>query len=62
MNELIEFLRSTGAANIDWRQGIMLVVGIIFVYLAISSSGANLAERKIVVGPSAPPIIPIAAA
>ena len=36
MQEFFEFLRSTGIAAIDWRNGIMLAVGLAFMYLAIS--------------------------
>ena len=36
MSELQDFLNSTGFANIDWRHGIMLGVGLVFVYVAIS--------------------------
>ena len=36
MNELIQFLYSTGVVNIDWRNGVMLVVALGFIYLAIS--------------------------
>ena len=36
MAELLDFLRSTGVYNIDWRQGIMLGIGVVFIYLAIS--------------------------
>ena len=35
MNELLEFLRSTGIVNIDWRNGIMLLLALAFIYLAI---------------------------
>ena len=35
MNELLDFLRSTGIANIDWRNGIMLLLALVFIYLAI---------------------------
>ena len=35
MNELLDFLRSTGIANIDWRNGIMLLLALAFIYLAI---------------------------
>ena len=34
--ELLDFLRSTGIYNFDWRQGIMLGVGVAFIYFAIS--------------------------
>ena len=37
MVEFLDFLRATGIANIDWRAGIMLAVGIGFVYVAISN-------------------------
>jgi len=36
LNELIQFLYSTGVVNIDWRNGVMLVVALGFIYLAIS--------------------------
>ena len=36
MTELLDFLRSTGVYNVDWRQGIMLGVGVVFIYFAIS--------------------------
>ena len=36
MSELLNFLQSTGFYNIDWRDGVMLVVGLVMVYLAIS--------------------------
>lgn len=36
MSEFLDFLRATGIYNMDWRSGIMLVVGLIFIYLAIS--------------------------
>ena len=36
MQELLDFLDASGFANIDWRQGIMLAVGLVFVYLAIT--------------------------
>ena len=36
MEQLEEFIRSIGATNIGWQQGIMLTVGLIFVYLAIA--------------------------
>jgi len=35
LNELLDFLRSTGIANIDWRNGIMLLLALAFIYLAI---------------------------
>ena len=35
MQEFLDFLRSTGFNNIDWRNGIMLVVGLAFIYVAI---------------------------
>ena len=37
MNELLDFLRSTGIANIDWRNGIMMLLALAFIYLAIRS-------------------------
>ena len=36
MTELLDFLRSTGFYNIDWRNGVMLAVGLAFIYIAIS--------------------------
>ena len=36
MTELLDFLRSTGLYNIDWRNGVMLAVGLAFIYIAIS--------------------------
>ena len=36
MAEFVDFLRSTGFANIDWRHGTMLGVGLVFIYLAIT--------------------------
>jgi len=36
MTDLGEFLRSTGVASLDWRAVIMLVVGLGFIFLAIS--------------------------
>ena len=36
MTELLDFLRSTGLYNIDWRNGLMLAVGLAFIYIAIS--------------------------
>ena len=36
MSELLEFFRASGFSNIDWRNVIMLAVGLVFVYLAIS--------------------------
>lgn len=36
MSELLEFLKSTGFYNIDWRDGIMLAVGLAMIYLAVS--------------------------
>ena len=36
MAEFLDFLRSTGFANIDWRHGTMLGVGLVFIYLAIT--------------------------
>ncbi|MBM3944900.1 MAG: sodium ion-translocating decarboxylase subunit beta, partial [SAR202 cluster bacterium] len=35
MSEFIDFLRESGVANIDWRNGVMLCVGVAFVYAAI---------------------------
>ena len=36
MSELISFLESTGLLNIDWRDAIMLAVGLVLVFLAIT--------------------------
>ena len=36
MSEFLDFLRATGFNNIDWRNGIMLAVGLAFVYAAIT--------------------------
>ena len=36
MAEFLDYLRSTGLNNIDWRDGIMLGVGLAFVYVAVS--------------------------
>ena len=36
MTELLDFLRSTGFYNIGWDNGVMIAVGLGFVYLAIS--------------------------
>ena len=35
MSELLDFLRSTGFNHIDWRNGIMLAVALLFVYVAV---------------------------
>ena len=35
MQELLDFIATTGLANLDWRNGIMIVVGLAFTYLAI---------------------------
>jgi sodium ion-translocating decarboxylase beta subunit len=36
LTEFLEFLRSTGIANMDWRNGVMLLVALGFIFLAIS--------------------------
>ena len=36
MEQLLEFLRSTGFNNIDWRNGIMLVVALGFIFVAVT--------------------------
>ncbi|MDP6402079.1 MAG: sodium ion-translocating decarboxylase subunit beta [SAR202 cluster bacterium] len=36
MSEFLEFLRSTGLNNIDWRNAIMIGIGLVFIFLAIS--------------------------
>jgi oxaloacetate decarboxylase beta subunit len=35
LSDLLDFLRASGITNIDWRNGVMLCVGLVFVYLAI---------------------------
>ena len=35
MQELLDFTATSGLANLDWRNGIMIVVGLMFIYLAI---------------------------
>ena len=35
MQELLDFIATTGLANLDWRNGIMILVGLGFIYLAI---------------------------
>ena len=35
MTELLDFLRSTGFYNIGWDNGVMISVGLLFIYLAI---------------------------
>ena len=36
MTELLDFIGSTGFANFDWRNGVMLLVAFVFIYLAIT--------------------------
>ena len=36
MTELLDFIGSTGIANFDWRNGVMLLVAFVFIYLAIT--------------------------
>ena len=36
MEEFLDFLRSTGFNNIDWRNGVMLVVALAFIFLAVT--------------------------
>ena len=36
MTEFLDFISSTGAYNLDWRNGIMLLVALGFIYLAVS--------------------------
>jgi oxaloacetate decarboxylase beta subunit len=36
LTEFLEFLRSTGLNNIDWRNAIMIGIGLVFIFLAIS--------------------------
>ena len=36
MSEFLDFLRATGFNNIDWRNGIMLAVGLVFIYVAVT--------------------------
>jgi len=38
LTELLDFLRSTGFYNIGWDNGVMIVVGLVFIYLAISKN------------------------
>ena len=35
MSEFTDFLRATGFNHIDWRDGIMLVIGLAFIYVAV---------------------------
>lgn len=35
MSDLLDFLSASGITNIDWRNGVMLCVGLVFVYAAI---------------------------
>ena len=35
MEQLLDFIRTTGLANLGWRDVVMIFVGIIFIYLAI---------------------------
>ncbi len=36
MDQFLEFLRATGFNNIDWRNGVMLVVALAFIFLAVT--------------------------
>ena len=36
MTEFLDFIGSTGIANFDWRNGVMLLVAFLFIYLAIT--------------------------
>ena len=36
MSELREFIQSTGFYNLDWRNGVMVAVGLVFLYLSIT--------------------------
>ena len=36
MSEFLDFLRATGFNNVDWRNGIMLAVGLVFIYVAVT--------------------------
>lgn len=36
MSEFLDFINSTGIANFDWRNGVMLLVAFGFIYLAIT--------------------------
>ncbi len=36
MSELTDFLNSSGLANLDWRAAVMVAVGLLFIFLAIS--------------------------
>jgi oxaloacetate decarboxylase beta subunit len=38
LTELFDFLRSTGVYNIDWRNIVLIAVGLVFVYLAVSKN------------------------
>ncbi|SVB05332.1 uncharacterized protein METZ01_LOCUS158186, partial [marine metagenome] len=35
MQEFFDFISTTGIVNLDWRQGIMILVGVGFIALAI---------------------------
>ena len=35
IEQLLDFIKTTGLANIDWRDAVMICVGISFIYLAI---------------------------
>ena len=35
IEQLLDFIKATGLANIDWRDAVMICVGISFIYLAI---------------------------
>ena len=36
MSEFLDFIQSSGFANVEWRAAIMLVVGMVFIYLAVA--------------------------
>ena len=35
IEQLLDFIRTTGLFNIGWRDTVMILVGLIFIYLAI---------------------------
>ena len=35
MNEFFDFIKTMGIANLDWRDAVMISIGLIFVWLAI---------------------------
>ena len=36
MNDLQDFWNSTGFTSIDWQDGVLILIGVIFIYLAIT--------------------------